>query len=175
MWPARTQVDKLQSPLAPYDSLLLAGVLFQVLCYHYPGTSDFFGITSQSPQPATSGLFDRVPPKIAQQIASWLPFSSAAALTLCDHKMDHVLCDQYLLALRQVESNRSERVLFMQALNRDISDGFLLLLLQQLHLLVQKQEDELVTKERSKRVSESRYSGAMALTIMTPHTTIMHS
>ncbi len=73
--------------------------------HHYPGTSGFFLITSQSPQPATSRLFDRVPPEIAQQIASWPHFSSAAALTLCNHKMDHVLGDQYLLALRQVEPN----------------------------------------------------------------------
>ncbi len=61
--------------------------------------------------------------------------------------MDHVLGDQYFRALRHVEPNRNGRAPFLQALDRDISDGLLLLLLRQLHLLVQKQGDGLATKE----------------------------
>ncbi len=115
--------------------------------------------TLQLRQPATSGIFDRIPPGITQQIASWLPHSSAAALALCSHKLNHLLGDQYLLALRQGESSMSERMLFLQALDQDVPGAFYCYYCIKLHL-VQKPGTGLTPEERFRWASESRCSGA---------------
>lgn len=108
---------------------------------------------------ASCGGFGRIPIEIIQQIASGLPLSSSAALTLCNKTLNHILGNQYLLALSQTPSSSKEREVFLKALDRDILEAFYCFYCYKLHILTGTHEHGLTDKERFKRVSYSRCLG----------------
>ena len=105
---------------------------------------------------AACGPFDRIPLEIIHEIASWLPLSSAANLTLCNRKLKHILGNRYLLALRPDGSSKYERNLFLRGLDRHSPETFLCYGCSKLHPLAPIDEDRLTPEARFKWVSEFR-------------------
>ena len=105
-------------------------------------------VTSESQRFAGRGPFDYVPYEIIHEIASWLPLSSAAYLTLCNRKLKGILGNRYLLALRQDDSSKHERNLFLQGLDRRSPKTFHCYGCSKLHFLGPRDEDGLAPEER---------------------------
>ena len=112
-----------------------------------------------TPEPhrfSACGPFDHVPSEIIHEIASWLPLSSAANLTLCNRKLKYILGNSYLLALRPDDSSKYERNLFLQGLDRHSPETFQCYGCSKLHFLAPTGEDRSTPEERFKWVSNFR-------------------
>jgi len=119
---------------------------------------------------ASTGSFADTPSEIIQLIASWLPLSSAAAFTLCNHRLHTIIGNQYLLALRlnmpvapKVDYRRmsevmTEREAFLQTLDRDMKASFFCTYCSKLHVLAKDPTQNLSGGEIFQCVSNIRCS-----------------
>ncbi|MCJ1229015.1 hypothetical protein MMC12_005679 [Toensbergia leucococca] len=136
------------------------------------------------PRPAIAKLFECLPAELIHQIAAWLPPSSAASLSLCNHKLHITLGKQSLQNLHQSYPIRlfeaykrdslerynqralseafkrdsleryNQRALFLQALDRDLPETLYCFICNRLHVLIQGHEAGLEAEELYRRVSK---------------------
>lgn len=106
--------------------------------------------------PAAYSPFKCLPTELIQQIAAWLPPSSAASLSLCNHKLHIMLGKKSLQDLYQSDPCHNEQALLLQALDRDLPETLYCFVCNKLHILFQGQKNRLGAKELYRRVSDGR-------------------
>ena len=102
---------------------------------------------------AQQNVFDRVPAELVLEIASWLPYSCAANLALCNRKLFFALGQPVFTKLK---SNAAERALFLRCLGKDLLNTFFCSRCQKIHVLAQNRHRKLTAKKRYSRTSGSR-------------------